>query len=1009
MKEKLQKLHELTDQFKTNFIQYKNTNYDEANTRVDFIDKFFELLDWDVRNKLGFSEDYRDVVREDKVIIQGKPKAPDYSFRIGKERKFFVEAKKPSVNIKKDIAPAYQVRRYGYTAKVPLSILTDFEEFAVYDTRIKPSPNDKASVARIFYCTFDEYEKNFEFIYNTFAKNSILRGSFDRYVKANKNKRGTSEVDNEFLKLIENWRNNLAKNIALRNKDLSIYNLNTAVQKTIDRIIFLRIAEDRNMETYGTLQNLTKLENIYENLVKIFIRADKKYNSGLFQKSKWLNELQIDHKILKKIIQEIYYPKCPYELSIMPIETLGNIYEQFLGKIIRLTPSHQAKVEEKPEVKKAGGVYYTPQYIIEYIVKNTVGEKISNKSPDNINEIKILDPACGSGSFLVGTYQYLLDHRLKFYTEKKNIKTALKKGIIYQVDAETFRLSIAEKKSILLNNIFGVDIDKQAGEVTKLSLLLKLMENENSEYSDSLFKHSDLKILPNLSDNIKCGNSLIGSDFYDNTQIDMFNDAEIRKINVFDWEKEFSDILGNGGFDCVIGNPPYVKEYTDKTAFQFKDGKLKKYYQGKMDLWYSFACFSIDLLKRNGLHSFIATNNWITSAGASIFRNKLLSESRILKFVDFSDFKVFENASIQTMIYVIKKEKQSKKYKVKYTRILNKNILVQDLKDRLNTNIRKIKEKNTINYEWFNAVIVPNELIDKTISFIDSNINKVIEKIKGNGNYYFNKFNVANGIHTHHSLVTKKMLNLLNSDFTVGDGIFELSDKEKQKLHLTEKENELLKPLYTSNELQRYNANNNNKNWLIYTDSSFKNKRKIESFPNIKNHLDKFKVVITSDNKPYGLHRSREERFFKNEKIAVLRKSKFPKFTYINFDSYILAEFYIIKPEDINLKYLTAILNSKLVHFWLYYKGKKQGDQLQIDKAPLLEIPLIKTENQNVKNKLVSFVDQMLEVQKKYHSATSEDDKKFHKQKIDILDRQIDKLVYGLYGLTDEEIKIVEG
>ena len=216
MKEKLQKLHELTDQFKTNFIQYKNTNYDEANTRVDFIDKFFELLDWDVRNKLGFSEDYRDVVREDKVIIQGKPKAPDYSFRIGKERKFFVEAKKPSVNIKKDIAPAYQVRRYGYTAKVPLSILTDFEEFAVYDTRIKPSPNDKASVARIFYCTFDEYEKNFEFIYNTFAKNSILRGSFDRYVKANKNKRGTSEVDNEFLKLIENWRNNLAKNIALK-------------------------------------------------------------------------------------------------------------------------------------------------------------------------------------------------------------------------------------------------------------------------------------------------------------------------------------------------------------------------------------------------------------------------------------------------------------------------------------------------------------------------------------------------------------------------------------------------------------------------------------------------------------------------------------------------------------------------------------------------------------------------------------------------------------------------
>ncbi|MEA2042174.1 MAG: DNA methyltransferase, partial [Bacteroidota bacterium] len=582
MKNKVQKLQNLIEQFHTNIIQYKNSNYDEANTRVDFIDKFFELLDWDVRNVQGFSEDYRDVVREDKVVIQGKPKAPDYSFRIGKERKFFVEAKKPSVNIKKDIAPAYQIRRYGYTAKVPLSILTDFEEFAIYDTRIKPKQDDKASVGRIFYCTYEEYEKNFEFIYNTFAKNSILKGSFDRYVTENKNKRGTSEVDNEFLKLIENWRNNLAKNIALRNLNLSIYNLNTAVQKIIDRIIFLRIAEDRNMETYGILKDLTNSENIYENLVKIFIKADKKYNSGLFKKSKWLNELQIDNKVLKKIILEIYYPKCPYELSIMPIETLGNIYEQFLGKIIRLTPSHQAKVEEKPEVKKAGGVYYTPQYIVDYIVKNTVGEKIKNKSPEKIDEIRILDPACGSGSFLVGTYQFLLDNRLKYYTEKSNIKSALKKGIIYQVDAETFRLSIEEKKSILLNNIFGVDIDKQAVEVTKLSLLLKLMEDENTESADSLFKHSDLQLLPDLSDNIKCGNSLIGSDFYDNTQMDMFDDTEIRKINVFDWKDEFAGILSSDGlpraesrgFDCVIGNPPYVKEYTDKSAFQFKKGKL---------------------------------------------------------------------------------------------------------------------------------------------------------------------------------------------------------------------------------------------------------------------------------------------------------------------------------------------------------------------------------------------------------------------------------------------------
>lgn len=228
-KEKLSKLSELVRQFQQNLSQYKSGKYDEANTRVDFIDKFFELLDWDVRNEQGFSEQYRDVVREDKVQIEGKQKAPDYSFRIVGVRKFFVEAKKPSVNIKEEIEPAFQVRRYAYTAKLPLSILTDFEEFAVYDTRIKPSKEDKASVGRIFYCTYLEYEKHFEFIYNTFSKTAILKGSFDRYVEQNKSKKGTSEVDKELLKLIEDWRTELAKNIALRNPQLDIYNLNLAV------------------------------------------------------------------------------------------------------------------------------------------------------------------------------------------------------------------------------------------------------------------------------------------------------------------------------------------------------------------------------------------------------------------------------------------------------------------------------------------------------------------------------------------------------------------------------------------------------------------------------------------------------------------------------------------------------------------------------------------------------------------------------------------------------------
>ena len=238
-------IEKLNAKFEENVEQYKSAQYDEANTRLEFIDEFFKYLDWDVGNKQGFSHSYKEVVVEDKVKVAGMLKAPDYSFRIGGVRHFFVEAKKPSVNIKDASEPAFQLRRYGYSAKLPISILTNFEEFAVYDTRIKPSKTDDAGVARIFYCSYQDYIKHFDFIYDTFSKTAILKGRLDRFVQENKHKKGTSEVDAELLKTLESWREDLARNIALRNPDIKVYELNLAVQKIVDRIIFLRIAEDK--------------------------------------------------------------------------------------------------------------------------------------------------------------------------------------------------------------------------------------------------------------------------------------------------------------------------------------------------------------------------------------------------------------------------------------------------------------------------------------------------------------------------------------------------------------------------------------------------------------------------------------------------------------------------------------------------------------------------------------------------------------------------------------------
>ena len=557
-----EKITELIEHFDRNIEAYKSGIYNETQVRHEFIDPFFIALDWDVNNEKGYAEAYKDVIHEDSIKVGGIPKAPDYCFRIGGVRKFFLEAKKPSINIKEDTHPAYQLRRYAWSAKLPLSILTDFEEFAVYDCRIKPVMTDKASKARISYCTYKEYPQKWDEIISIFSQEAILKGSFDKYVESKKIKKGTAEVDRVFLKEIESWREMLARNIAIRNPALTRRELNFAVQRTIDRIIFLRICEDRGIEDYGTLMSLLNGTNVYKRLFEIFYRADEIYNSGLFhfKTEKEYSEptdeltpsLTVDDRSIKEIIKSLYYPESPYEFSVLPADILGQVYEQFLGKVIRLTSAHRAVVENKPEVKKAGGVYYTPTYIVDYIVEHTVGKLLEGKTPKQASKLKILDPACGSGSFLIGAYQYLLDWHREWYEKNEPEKWAKsRKPWLHRGYGGGWRLTTDERKRILLNNIYGVDIDTQAVEVTKLSLLLKVLEGENEETLARQYKLFHERALPNLNNNIKCGNSLIGPDFYDGKQLELFDEEERYRINVFDWNVEFDEIMKGRGFDFL--------------------------------------------------------------------------------------------------------------------------------------------------------------------------------------------------------------------------------------------------------------------------------------------------------------------------------------------------------------------------------------------------------------------------------------------------------------------------
>jgi type I restriction-modification system DNA methylase subunit len=667
-------VHELVERFHQDIDAYKSGLYNETQTRQEFIDPLFEALGWDIGNRRGAAAAFREVLLEYSMKIGGATKAPDYLFRLGNENKFFVEAKKPAVNLKEDISPAFQLRRYAWSATLPLSVLTDFEEFAVYDCRIVPDKNDKASVARTLYIPYTDYADQWDAIYSLFSREAVLDGALDKYAETLKAQKGVATVDAAFLKEIERWRELLAHNIAVWNSQLTQRELNYAVQMTIDRIIFLRICEDRGIELYGRLMALQNGNQVYERLCHLFRQADDRYNSGLFhfQNEKGRLEspddltlsLYIEDEPLKKIIKSLYYPDSPYEFSVLPVEILGQVYEQFLGKVIHLGKDRRVAVEEKPEVRKAGGVYYTPSYIVEYIVKNTVGKLLEGKTPKEGAKLRILDPACGSGSFLLGAYQYLLDwHRDKYVADgpQKHKKE------LYQGPGGDWRLTPAERKRILLNNIYGVDIDSQAVEVTKLSLSLKVLEGENEATLGTQLRMFHERALPDLGDNIKCGNSLIGPDFYDQQRAELLDEAAQYRINVFDWKGKdgFLEIMKAGGFDAVIGNPPWTfTKYVDwgeetknyiHNHYLFDrelSGKSKARQSGKINMFAMFILKGIRLLKQGGQFGFIVPNNILRTTVYDTVRKDILETTIIRQVVDLKPG-VFLGVTASTIIFLV--------------------------------------------------------------------------------------------------------------------------------------------------------------------------------------------------------------------------------------------------------------------------------------------------------------------------------------------------------------------
>ncbi len=1017
-------IHNLIETFERNIASYKSGNYNETQVRLEFINPFFEALGWDVRNTSGYAEAYKDVIHEYSQKTTDSVEAPDYCFRIGGTRKFFIEAKKPSVNLKDDIHPAFQLRRYAWSAKLPLSVLTDFEELAVYDCRIPPKKNDKASTARVMYFHYKDYLEKWDEIESIFSREAILKGSFDKFAETNKSKRGTAEVDDTFLKVIEEWREFLARNIALRNENLSTRELNYAVQKTIDRIIFLRICEDRGIEEYGQLLNLLNGANVYQRMIQIFTRADEKYNSGLFhfeiEKSRAESpdeltpHLEIDDKVLKEIIKHLYYPESPFEFSVLPADILGQVYEQFLGKVIRLTDGHRAIIEDKPEVKKAGGVYYTPTYIVKYIVENTLGKLLTQptsspspkgrtkeglNTPKGVSKIKVLDPACGSGSFLLEAYQYLLDWHLKYYTfdvETLRWSVSNKNPVLYQAANGEYRLTTGERKRILLNNIYGVDIDSQAVEVTKLSLLLKVLEGESDESLSSQLKMFHERALPDLGENIKCGNSLIGPDFYD----DLFSnnvgangnsplqgkseltDDERLRINVFDWKNEFKEIMSNGGFDVVIGNPPYVRQ---ELISIHKDYFQEKYFvfDNMADLYSYFMEKGIKLLNDKGWFCYIVSNKWMRANYGEKLR-EFLRGYNIQQIIDFGDLAVFKNATTYPCIIVLNREEKSV-----YTNVTEiKNLDFFDLQEVVNKQSYKTDMTNYSKEGWY--------LSNKETL-------KLILKLGQNSTRFGD-------------IVKKK---IYRGIITGLDKAFILDEKTKNEIVNEDRNSEkIIKPYIIGRDVQRYSVPLSNR-YLIYIPNGWTKNNSGNSinkwqwfrnnYPTIAKHLTPFEEVA-------------KKRWDKGEYWWELRpcdyydKLEMPKLVYLKFQ--VKPQFTIdISGQIVNSavwfipgtnEFLLGILNSKLGWFFINTYCTKIQSGYQLIYKYLEKIP-IKDSDENLRSKIITIVKYMIELNTNLLKVKTPQEKTALQRQIAATDKQIDQLVYQLYGLTEEEIRIVEG
>lgn len=634
---------DLVSRFEQNFAYYKSDRYNETLLRSDFLDPLFELLGWDIKNTQGKSTNEREVLLEEplKANALSNTKKPDYTFRLFSERKFFLEAKKPHVKIELEDTPAKQVRRYGYTAGLHISVLSNFEYLYVYDTTIPVDENDNREKGLVKSYHYSEFVNKFDEISSLLSHNSVYNGDFDKIWEHIEHNVEHKPIDKLFLEQINRWRLVLANEIYRERPDLTLEQLSDIVQSYINKLLFLRVCEDRNIETYQELLSIAEKDDAKE-LVSLFHKADLKYNSGLFDEFLAPQLIGNISSTFWDIVRQLYYPETPYSFAVLSSDILGRIYEIFLSKRLAIIDGSLVIVDKPENVDR--DVVTTPTYIIQEILKRAVLPKVEGKDLQQLCELKFADIACGSGAFLLELFQLLCDVMLDYYIQHSPDR-------LYKTGVDSFRLPYSIKVRILTNCIYGVDKDYNATEATKFGLLLKVLEGEDV---NSLADYKP--ILPNLSQNILFGNSLLGSN-------DVRDNKLVEAINTYDF--------GELKFNVIIGNPPYMSSEDMKNLTPLEhplyhlkyDSAYKQY-----DKYFLFIERGLQLLKDDGALGYIIPSKFM-KVGAALKLRDLISKNHYLsELASFGANQVFDGKTTYTCLLILSKQDN---HNFKYEEISN--------------------------------------------------------------------------------------------------------------------------------------------------------------------------------------------------------------------------------------------------------------------------------------------------------------------------------------------------